>query len=162
MNFGGSFIGGEKMRKVIIGLGNPILSDDRVGLFIIDELEKMNKNPDISFVRLSSGGMTIVDASDGFDEAVLVDSIFSGQFPVGSLTILTPENFAETSHASNVHDINFATAMKMGEEMGVKVPKIFRIYAVEVKEVLTFGMEMTKEVADNLPEIISEIAKREL
>lgn len=150
------------MKKVIIGLGNPILSDDRVGLLIIDELEKRNTNPDISFVRLSSGGMTIVDASDGFDEAVLVDSIFSGQFPVGSLAILTPENFSETLHISNVHDINFATALKMGEEMGVRIPKKFTIYAIEVKEVMTFGMEMTKEVAENLPSIIDEIAKREL
>lgn len=150
------------MKKVIIGLGNPILSDDRVGLLIIDELEKRNTNPDISFVRLSSGGMTIVDASDGFDEAVLVDSIFSGQFPVGSLAILTPENFSETLHISNVHDINFATALKMGEEMGVRIPKKFTIYAIEVKEVMTFGMEMTKEVAANLPSIIDEIAKREL
>lgn len=150
------------MKKVIIGLGNPILSDDRVGLLIIDELEKRNTNPNISFVRLSSGGMTIVDASDGYDEAVLVDSIFSGQFPVGSLAILTPENFSETLHISNVHDINFATALKMGEEMGVKIPKKFRIYAIEVREVMTFGMEMTKEVAENLPSIIEEIAKREL
>ena len=150
------------MKKVIIGLGNPILSDDRVGLLIIDELEKRNTNPDISFVRLSSGGMTIVDASDGFDEAVLVDSIFSGQFPVGSLAILTPENFSETLHISNVHDINFATALKMGEEMGVNIPKKFRIYAIEVREVLTFGIEMTKEVAENLPSIIEEIAGREL
>lgn len=150
------------MKKVIIGLGNPILSDDRVGLLIIDELEKRNTNPDISFVRLSSGGMTIVDASDGFDEAVLVDSIYSGQFPVGSLAILTPENFSETLHISNVHDINFATALKMGEEMGVKIPKAFRIYAIEVREVLTFGLEMTKEVSENLPSFIDEIAKREL
>lgn len=150
------------MKKVIIGLGNPILSDDRVGLLILDELEKRNTNPDIHFVRLSSGGMTIVDASDGYDEAVLVDSIFSGQFPIGSLAILTPENFKETSHASNVHDINFATAIKMGEEMGVKVPRNFRIYAVEVKEVLTFGLEMTKEVSENLSAIIDEIANREL
>lgn len=150
------------MKKVIIGLGNPILSDDRVGLLIIDELEKRNTNPDISFVRLSSGGMTIVDASDGFDEAVLVDSIYSGQFPVGSLAILTPENFSETLHISNVHDINFATALKMGEEMGVRIPKKFTIYAIEVKEVLTFGMEMTKEVAENLPSIIEEVAGREL
>lgn len=150
------------MKKVIIGLGNPILSDDRIGLLIIDELEKRNTNPNISFVRLSSGGMTIIDASDGYDEVVLVDSIFSGQFPVGSLAILTPENFSETMHISNVHDINFATALKMGEEMGVKIPKKFRIYAIEVKEVLTFSLEMTKEVAENLPSIIEEIAKREL
>ncbi|MBP7733275.1 MAG: hydrogenase maturation protease [Caldisericia bacterium] len=150
------------MKKVIIGLGNPILSDDRVGLLIIDELEKRNTNPDISFVRLSSGGMTIVDASDGYDEAVLVDTIYSGQFPVGSLAILTPENFSETLHISNVHDINFATALKMGEEMGVRIPKKFTIYAIEVKEVLTFGIEMTKEVAENLPSIIEEIAGREL
>lgn len=150
------------MKKVIIGLGNPILSDDRVGLLIIDELEKRNVNPDITFVRLSSGGMTIVDAADGFDQAVLVDSIYSGQFPVGSMAILTPENFSETLHISNAHDINFATALKMGEEMGVRIPKKFTIYAIEVREVLTFGMEMTKEVSDNLPSIIEEIAKREL
>jgi hydrogenase maturation protease len=150
------------MRKVIIGLGNPILADDRVGLLIIDELEKRNTNPDIDFVRLSSGGMTIVDAANGYDQAVLVDSIYSGQFPVGSLAILTPENFSETRHASNLHDINFATALKMGEEMGVKIPKSFVIYAIEVREVLTFGLEMTPEVEQNLPQIIDEIEKREL
>ncbi len=60
-----------------------------------------------------------------------------------------------------MHDINFATAVKIGESMGVKLPSKFTIYAVEVKEVLEFGQNLTKEVSDNIEKIIQEIEKRE-
>ncbi len=146
---------------MIVGLGNPILSDDAVGLLILDQLKKKYEGTGPVFQRASSGGLALVDLVTGFDEAVLIDSILTGSYPPGTLLMLTPEDFSETRHISNMHDINFATAVKIGESMGVKLPAKFTIYAVEVKEVLEFGENLTKEVSDNIEKIIQEIEKRE-
>lgn len=145
-----------------MGLGNPILTDDAVGILVLNELKKIAGNKvGLTFSEMNSGGLALFDLVSGFDQAVLIDSIITNQVPVGTLIAMSPEDFSETRHVSNLHDINFATAMKMSDSWGLSVPKDFRIYAIEVEEVLRFGLELTDKVKHNFQKIIAEIAKRE-
>lgn len=151
------------MKKIFVGLGNPILSDDAVGILVLDALkEKAGNTEGLVFSEANSGGLALLDLINGFDEVVLIDSIITNQVEPGTLMILTPEDFSETRHISNLHDINFATALKVGSHMGYVLPSKFSIYAIEVKEVLEFGHKLTPEIEKRLPDIIEEIAKREL
>lgn len=145
-----------------MGLGNPILTDDAVGILVVNELKKIAGNKvGLTFSEMNSGGLALFDLVSGFDQAVLIDSIITNQVPVGTLIVMSPEDFSETRHVSNLHDINFATALKMSDSWGLSVPKDFRIYAIEVEEVLRFGLELTEKVKQNLQKIIAEITKRE-
>lgn len=145
-----------------MGLGNPILTDDAVGILVLNELKKIAGNKEgLTFSEMNSGGLALFDLVSGFDQAVLIDSIITNQVQVGTLIVMSPEDFSETRHVSNLHDINFATAMKMTDSWGLSVPKDFRIYAIEVEEVLKFGLELTDKVGQNFSRIVAEIAKRE-
>lgn len=148
------------MSKIVIGLGNPILSDDAVGLRVLEALRSKNEGR-ATFMEANSGGLALLDMVQGFDEAVLIDSIMTGQVPPGTLMVFSLQDFSETRHASNLHDVNFATALEIGKNHGLKIPDRFTIYAVEVTEVLTFSATMTPEIEASLQKIISEIAARE-
>lgn len=39
------------MRKVVIGIGNPLKGDDNIGNLVVDELKKKVKNKNILFIR---------------------------------------------------------------------------------------------------------------
>ncbi|MEZ4812622.1 MAG: hydrogenase maturation protease [Caldisericia bacterium] len=117
---------------------------------------------EIVFEEANLGGLALLDIIDGFDKAILVDSISSGEYPVGTFLKLTLEDFTETRHISSMHDINFATALEMGDKMGHKIPPEFDIYAVEIKPALDFMAPLSPELEEIIPKVVREIAKRSL
>jgi Ni,Fe-hydrogenase maturation factor len=62
-------------------------------------------------------------------------------------------------HLNNVHDANFATAMELGRQMGVRVPDDADIHvlAVEISENLTFGDRLSPELEAAMPELVDEM-----
>jgi hydrogenase maturation protease len=155
------------MKTIVVGMGNPILGDDKVGVLIMRELEslyeKSNKpKGEVVFDEANLGGLLLLDMIDGYDRAILIDSISSGTYPVGTLLRLTIDDFKETRHISCLHDINFATALELGDKMGHSVPPEFDIFAVEIKPALDFVKPMTPEVEAVIPKAVKEIGKLSL
>ncbi len=154
------------MKTIVVGMGNPILGDDRVGILIMrgvrSRFEQEGGTGDVTFIESTEGGLLLMDQINGFDRAILIDSVSSGSYPVGTLLKLTKEDFEETRHISNLHDINFATAMKMGNRMGHSLPDDIQIYAVEIKPALDFSKPMSPEVEAVIPKAVEEIGKRAL
>jgi hydrogenase maturation protease len=62
---------------------------------------------------------------------------------------------------ASVHGVDFFTALETGRKLGMKVPEDIRIYAIEVKDPFTFSEDMTSEVANSVPGIVTEILRKE-
>jgi hypothetical protein len=55
--------------------------------------------------------------------------------------------------------MNLATVMALGRVQGMDVPDEVRIYAIEVIDTLTFGEELTPELAERVDAVVDEIAR---
>jgi hydrogenase maturation protease len=147
------------MKTLILGLGNPILTDDAVGIRIAQELKQ--EIPDLDVVGTSEAGIALLDYMVGYDKLVIIDSIRTetgkpGEFYKLKLIDLTPAmNF------SSSHGIDIATAFKLGEGLGYKMPKHVTIYAVGIRDNTTFGEKCTEEVEARIPFIVRRIAEEE-
>ena len=93
----------------------------------------------------------------GYGRLVVIDAIQLGA-PVGAVHRFTLEDFRATVRRSSPHDINFATALAMGREMGYGIPDDVRIYGIEARELRTFHEGCTPELAAKLDPIAAEIA----
>ena len=62
---------------------------------------------------------------------------------------------------SSSHGIDIATAFKLGQRLGYKMPKSVSIYAVEMKDNTTFGERCTEEVEEKIPFIARQIIDEE-
>ena len=70
------------MRILIIGLGNPIVSDDSVGLRVVEELKPLLAHrTDVEVAEDYWGGLRLMERMIGFDRAIVVDAIHSGAPP---------------------------------------------------------------------------------
>ena len=64
------------MKTIILGLGNPILSDDGVGNRVALELEdKLAQRQDVTVIETSMSGLSLIDMLAGYDKAIIVDAI---------------------------------------------------------------------------------------
>ena len=147
------------MKTLILGFGNPILTDDAVGIRIAEELE--GEFPDITVVATSEAGLSILDEVTGYEKLVIIDSIKTGKGKPGELYKLTLEDLKPRSDFSSSHGLDIATAFKLGEKLGYPMPREVSIYAVEVKDNTTFGEECTPEIERSIPLIVGQIIKEE-
>ena len=148
------------MKTIILGLGNPILSDDGVGNRVAQELEdKLAQRQDVAVMETSLSGLSLIDLLAGYDKAIIVDAIQTKEGAVGQIYRLAPEAFNNTRHASSPHDVNFATALELGSKLGIAMPKQIVVYAIEVADTNTFGEEFTPKVKRAIPKCVEHIIK---
>ena len=145
------------MKTLILGLGNPILSDDGIGNRIAQELGNRISRQDITVEETSLSGLSLLDLLVGYDRAIIVDAIKTANGKAGQIYRLPPEAFNDTRHASSVHDVNFATALELGHKIGMPMPGQIIIYAVEVADTSNFSEEFTPGVKKAIPRCIKMI-----
>jgi hydrogenase maturation protease len=164
------------MRTLVLGMGNPILRDDAVGIRLARDVraqfEKASAGiaeagpdsvPTADFIEdCSVGGLNLLDLVIGYDRLVVFDSIRTPGETPGTWRAMTGATFRETMNLGCVHDANFTTALELGRHMGAHLPRPedVHIFAVEISDNTSFSEDMTPELeaayAAFAPEIMRE------
>jgi hydrogenase maturation protease len=143
------------MKTLVIGLGNPILGDDGVGWKVVERLQSkiVNRKSEIEFDCVALGGLSLMERMVGYQRAILVDSMETGQSPEGSVSVFPIEALTNpsASHSTAVHDTSLLTALEVGRKMKMQVPDSVTVVAIEAKNVYDFSEELSPAVAEAVP-----------
>lgn len=139
------------MKTLVLGMGNPILSDDGIGIHVARALEGRVNQQGVTVTETSMGGLNLLDLLVNFDRVIIIDAIQTVGGKVGQVYRLEPEVFNTTRHASSPHDVNFATALELGKKLGLALPRQIDIFAIEVADVTTFSEKCSPEVERAVP-----------
>lgn len=148
-----------KAKTLVLGMGNPILSDDAVGINVAKELKA--RLPGIDVIEWSQSGMAILEVVTGYDKLVVIDSIKTGKGQPGEVYKIDLEDIKPADEVATSHGVDIATAFKLGEKLGYPMPKQVGIYAVEIKDNTTFCEQCTDEVGGRIPSIVKQIIEEE-
>ncbi len=149
----------RKLNTIILGIGNLILSDDGVGIKIARRLKE--ESLQLEVVETSEVGMALLDVAAGFDKLIIVDSIKTGQGKPGEVYKLGLEDLKPSMDFPSSHGLDIATAFELGRRLGYKMPQHISLYAVEVRDNVTFGENCTKEIEERVPFITKHIIDEE-
>lgn len=147
------------MKVLVLGVGNPILSDDGVGIHVARELMK-RKLPGIEVEELAASGLELLDVVRGYDKVIIIDAIRTTKGKPGDLHILEEKDFEKAIHGSSPHGINIATALALGRTLVPKeMPKEVVFFAIEAEDLVNVSEELTPKVAKELPRIVERVVK---
>ena len=148
---------------LVVGLGSPIMSDDAIGLVIAQKIEEM-KLDNVETCQEAIGGLDIIPILWGHRYVIIVDSIQTFQHDVGTVLLFDPEDFAPTITNASAHEMNLATAIKIGRELEPEqMPDSIRFVAVEVENIQTVREGMTPAVeiaADSAVDAILDLISK--
>ena len=147
------------MKTLVLGLGNPILSDDSVGFRVVQELRARFNKPNLTLVESSASGLNLLDLITGYDKLIIIDAIKTEGGEAGKIYRLGAENLGAIRHSASPHDINLPTALELGKKLGAVLPQQIIILAIEVVDVTTFSEKCTPEVAKAIPLAVSMVAE---
>jgi hydrogenase maturation protease len=140
------------MKILVLGLGNPLVSDDSVGLRVAQALKPLLADrSDIEVSEDYWGGLRLMERMIGFDRAIVIDAICSGA-PPGTIHRLTPDSIS-TQRSASAHDVNLPTALEFGRKAGVALPKNedILLVGIEAEDILTFSEQCTPAVEASIP-----------
>ena len=146
---------------LVLGLGNPILTDDGVGVSAAAAVRKaLPPDAAIEVSEVSVGGLGLMERMLGYDRVILIDAFQNGGGRPGAVYRLTLDDLrsaSPTQHSASAHDTNLVTALDMARRMGLSPPAETIVYAVEVENVQDFGEEPTPAVAAAIPAVVASV-----
>ena len=147
------------MKTLVVGLGNPILTDDGVGVkvaYAVEEALGPNIPENVDITEASVGGLRLMELVEGYGRVILIDAIMTTKHDFGTIHRLTLDDLRKitpTAHSASAHDTSLVTALDAAEQMGMKMPADFEIIAVEVENVMDFSDEPTPAVDAAIPKV---------
>lgn len=135
---------------LVLGMGNPILSDDGVGLLVAERLRSAPLPEDVE-VRLSEvAGIRLLELVRGFTRVIIIDALKSpaeaGRVP-GEIVRYESKDFKGGQRWGSAHSIGIDTALELGRKLGCEMPAEVTVFAIEAVDVETFGEELSPPVA---------------
>ena len=146
------------MKILVLGLGNPLVTDDSVGLRVAALLGPLLA--DRSGVEVSEdywGGLRLMERMVGFDRAIVIDAICTGA-PPGTIHRLTPGSIP-TQRSASSHDVNLPTALALGRTAGLPLPRDedILLVGIEAEDILSFGERCTRAVEEAIAPAVEEV-----
>ena len=145
------------MQTLVLGLGNPILSDDGVGIRVAQEVGKELEDPQITIAETSEAGLSLLDSIVGYDKVIIIDAIQTREGNAGQVYRMGIEDFSFSKRFSSSHQINLVTALELGKMLDLTMPQEITIFAVEAKDITSFSEKCTPEVERAIPEAVKMV-----
>lgn len=152
------------MKTLVIGLGNPILTDDAAGILTARRVaealpDALPADTAIDVIELSVGGIALMEQMVGYERVILIDALWMPPDQVGRVRVFAAGDLSETLNARSTHDADLPTALRIGRELGALLPEPahIQIVAITANRVLDFCETPTPAVAAAIPQAASAV-----
>jgi hydrogenase maturation protease len=147
-------------RTVVLGLGNPVLRDDGVGLAVATELKRLLAEAPVRGVDVlasTRAGFELIDLLRGYTRAIIVDCIVLPDPQPGRVCRLTLDDVSGCARLVNAHEMSVGTAFRLAEQMGIPMPVEVEIIAVEAGDTSTIAEGLSPAVQATVGPLSREI-----
>jgi hydrogenase maturation protease len=143
------------MKTIVLGVGNPILQDDGVGLHVIEALRQRLTNPLVTVETASTGGMNLLDMIRGYEKVILIDAVKQNDSKPGEVKRFLLSDF-HSVHSCNPHDVSLSEALHLAAQLGEKhLPLKIILIGITVKNTYEFGEHLSCEVSSAIPTAVN-------
>ncbi|MEQ9165803.1 MAG: hydrogenase maturation protease [Fulvivirga sp.] len=141
------------MKTAIMGFGNPVRSDDAVGIYVIEQLRsKLEEDESISIFDMGTAAFEVLFQLKGHDSIILVDAVINTNEPAGTLYKVPAK---EVLRAPQDDPLVFLHGMKWDQALSYAkkilqddYPEDIQVYLVAVDDTrLEINMSETVKIA---------------
>ena len=140
----------------IIGMGNPLMSDEGIGVRVVTRLQRSELSETVDVLDLGTSGMRVLHELEGRDKVIFVDCALMGTAP-GTLRRFTPDEVAsqKAQPGLSLHEGDLLGTLALARQLGT-CPEDVVIFGIEPK-VVDFGDQLSPELVENLDSYVAAI-----
>jgi hydrogenase maturation protease len=105
---------------LVLGLGNPLLGDEGIGVRVVEELSGLELPDGVEAVVGGTAGLGLIGLMEGYQRVIIVDAAEMGH-PPGHVVRFTPAEvqFKMVEAWLSLHQIGLGEALALAEALGV-------------------------------------------
>ncbi len=143
-------------RILILGIGNPLMTDEGAGVRVAEILMGRYALPDnVEVIDAGTMGLGIMNLFRDRDLVVVVDAVDNTGHEPGTVVVMTPEQLAPSQVLHSLHDMRFVNVLEAAELTGIKPDAI--CVGVQVASMEQWVMELTPPVEAALPSAVAAV-----
>lgn len=156
-------------KLLVIGLGNPILTDDAIGWRVAHALRERLQtendsalNASVEITEACLGGLSLAEMMVDYTRVLVIDAIMTRDGVPGTVYEFKLTDLPGTLNTASAHDTNLATALNALRRFGGVVPADtdVDIVAVEAEEVMIFSETCTPAVEASILPATETVLRR--
>jgi hydrogenase maturation protease len=138
------------------------LGDDGVGWRVVEEIARKTANqPEVEVDCVSLGGLSLMERLTGYERVILVDSIFTGKKPLGTVSRFSLKDVPDLTagHSASAHDTSLRNALNVGRSMNISLPRDedVLIVAIETEIIYDFSETLSPSIEAALPQAVMAV-----
>ena len=146
------------MKTLVLGIGNDILGDDGVGIYIVRETARQISTQDVTFEETGAAGLSLLERIRGYDRLIIADAILTEDTKAGKIHRLTLQDLVKTNDSITPHEAALRTTLEIGDILFPgEMPKDVIVFAVQTHNVEIISSEMTPAVRAAVPKVVRMI-----
>jgi hydrogenase maturation protease len=144
---------------VVLGLGNPLMGDEGVGVYLIERLaDSAVEYPSVDFLDAGTGGLSVLHVLEGRRKAILIDGAFMDEEP-GTIRRFTPEEVRSRkvlAHQS-LHEADLMRIIELARQLD-QAPAEIVIFGIQPERV-ELGQGLSPALAQRIDEYIVRVLR---
>ena len=152
------------MKQVaIMGFGNPVRSDDGIGMYVIEELKKkLGKKKTVSIFDMGTSGFEVLFELKGHEKIILIDAVINTSEPVGSLFKLPAKEVLRAPQDDPLvflHGMKWDQALSYAKKILQKdYPEDIQVYLIAIEDT-KLEVELSEKVKAAGDKVVNLIIK---
>jgi hydrogenase maturation protease len=143
-------------RVTVMGVGNPLVRDEGVGVRVAEVLMSSFAFPDnVTVLDAGTMGMGILNLFRDADYILVVDAVDgTGEAP-GTVMRISPEEIAPNQVMHSLHDIRLVDVLEAAELMDIRPEADF--IGVQIADMADIALGLTAEVEAAVPDAVAAV-----
>ena len=139
-------------RTVVIGLGNPLMGDDGLGLVALSRLQGAGFPPDVELVDGGTWGMRLLPLIEETDRLLILDAIDKNAVPGAVVELSRGELPMLFTTKVSPHQVHLREVLALAELRGA-LPRVVVALGLQ-PDVIAMGTELSPRLAPRLDGLV--------
>ncbi|MBN1273284.1 MAG: hydrogenase maturation protease [Candidatus Aminicenantes bacterium] len=135
---------------VLVGIGNDVLSDDRIGPYLA---RRLGKKLNVSFCILPHISLDLLDYVENKDTVIIIDSFHRPDYPVGEIKQFQLSDLESRDNPTYSHGVTIPIIFEMGKKIGSPLPEKTVVFGINVSDNLTLSEDFSEKIQGKIDEI---------
>lgn len=135
----------EMAQITVLGIGNILLTDEGVGVRVVERLRReFSFPPNVVLYDGGTGGMSLLSVIERTDHLIVVDAVLVNE-PPGTIVKFDFESTpADLERKMSAHDINIIDVLRMAETLDKRPPTV--IIGIQPGDISTYSTALSREM----------------
>ncbi len=140
---------------LILGIGNILLSDEGIGVRVIEQMQAISLSEDVELVDGGTSGVDLLDIVSDRDTVIVVDAVDADCRPGTVLRFGIDQLMQKDNPYISMHELGIAETINMTEQLGC-APKEVIIFGIQPLKI-ECGLELSKTLEHAAQEVVELI-----